>query len=444
MYLAEHKQLHVKRIIKTLHHTQSGQNYFLREATLLKFLSHPSIPCIYDCGETSEITYIIEEYMDGISLKVLQESQKTFSQIQIIQIAIELCRIISYLHEIKPYPVLYLDLKPEHVILDQDKIRLIDFGAAVLKKGESISGTIMGTIGFASPEQQMGKKLDEKTDIYSIGALLFWMATGETISDCCKTEQLDKKPSGFSARLWEIICRCLEECAGNRYLSVRALEKELNILNKEHKKSYWKQSLTIAVSGSRRYIGVTHLAIGITVYLNQKGYSCLYQEKNESGALHQIYHYNKRMKEKNGVYYMGAFRGVPQYGKTVQGVEHEFPIVVQDFGSENTEGIAQADYQILVLGAKEWEIRCSSQLLKKFDKQDRCIFLFNAAGSLFWEEKLKRLGLSNPKWMSWIENPFQIGRKEECFFRSLLPPDFPKVKRRKKFYEWLQSRHMRY
>lgn len=442
VYLAEHKQLHVKRIIKILHHTQSGQKYFLREATLLKFLSHPAIPCIYDCGETSEITYIIEEYMDGISLKALQESQKTFSQRQIFHIAIKLCEIVSYLHDLRPYPLLYLDLKPEHIILDKDQVRLIDLGAAVLKKGESISGTIMGTIGFASPEQQQGKKLDEKTDIYSIGALLFWMATGETINDCCMKEQLEGKPVGFPTRFWDIICRCLEECAKDRYLSVAALEKELNKQNKEHKESYWKKSLIIAVSGSRRHIGVTHLAIAITVYLNQLGYSCLYEEKNESGALQQTYHYNKRMKEKNGVYHMGDFRGIPQYGKAIQGVEHEFPIIVQDYGSENRERIVRADYQIMVLGAREWEIKCSSQILKKFGSQEGCVFLFNARSSVFWEDEFKRLGLSGPKWMPWIDNPFHIEGKERKFFQKLLA-GFLKVRRGRSLYEWIQSWYIR-
>ena len=90
---------------------------FLSEADLLKNLNHPGIPLIYDIDEDDDFIYMIEEFIQGDSLEDFILHQDYISQELIIEYGIQLCDILDYLHHITPYPILYQDLKPEHIIL---------------------------------------------------------------------------------------------------------------------------------------------------------------------------------------------------------------------------------------------------------------------------------------------------------------------------------------
>ena len=151
---------------------------FEREADLLATLSHPAIPRIYDYFTHEHSSYLVMEFIEGKDLEALLHSQEGFfSEEQVIAWAIELCDVLSYLHNHKPQPVVFRDMKPSNVMVDHHgHIRLIDFGIArVFQPGEK--GTMIGTEGYSPPEQYRGEA-SPVGDIYALGATLHHLLTG--------------------------------------------------------------------------------------------------------------------------------------------------------------------------------------------------------------------------------------------------------------------------
>ncbi len=150
---------------------------FEREADLLATLSHPAIPRIYDYFTHESSSYLVMEFIEGRDLEaILREEDEPLSEEQIINWAIQLCDVLSYLHNHQPQPIIFRDMKPSNVMVDQhDLIRLIDFGIArVFQPGEK--GTMIGTEGYSPPEQYRGEA-SPAGDIYALGATLHHLLT---------------------------------------------------------------------------------------------------------------------------------------------------------------------------------------------------------------------------------------------------------------------------
>ena len=178
VYLAEHIRLNVYRAIKCIPKDTSLVSSPSSEATLLKDLNHPGIPIIYDIEEDEHFFYIIEEFIQGQSIDTFVSYQKISHEL-LIKFGIQLCDILDYLHHLMPYPILYQDLKPEHIIVCGNQIKLIDFGIAsyITSRGKNYQN--YGTKGFAAPEQYGLSQSDGRADIYALGVLLNIMLTGE-------------------------------------------------------------------------------------------------------------------------------------------------------------------------------------------------------------------------------------------------------------------------
>jgi eukaryotic-like serine/threonine-protein kinase len=145
---------------------------FEREANILATLNHPSIPRIYDYFTQSERSYLILEFIDGKDLEaLLSETPDFFPQEVVVGWAIELCDVLHYLHSHKPNPIIFRDLKPSNVMINQQQhVMLIDFGIAkTFQSGQR--GTIIGTEGYAPAEQYRGEAT-ALADIYALGATL--------------------------------------------------------------------------------------------------------------------------------------------------------------------------------------------------------------------------------------------------------------------------------
>ncbi|HEY45739.1 MAG: protein kinase [Anaerolineae bacterium SM23_ 63] len=150
---------------------------FEREADLLATLSHPSIPRIYDYYTDKNSLYLVMEFIDGKDLEaILHETDDFLPVEQVINWAVDLCDVLSYLHNHKPEPLVFRDMKPSNVMVDQhDQIRLIDFGIArVFQPGTK--GTMIGTEGYSPPEQYRGEA-SPAGDIYALGATLHHLLT---------------------------------------------------------------------------------------------------------------------------------------------------------------------------------------------------------------------------------------------------------------------------
>jgi outer membrane protein assembly factor BamB/tRNA A-37 threonylcarbamoyl transferase component Bud32 len=150
---------------------------FEREADLLATLSHPSIPRIYDYFSQDSSSYLVMEFIEGRDLEAIVRETEDFLPVeQVVSWAVELCDVLHYLHNHQPQPVIFRDMKPSNVMVDQHgHIRLIDFGIArVFQPGQK--GTMIGTEGYSPPEQYRGEA-SPAGDIYALGATLHHLFT---------------------------------------------------------------------------------------------------------------------------------------------------------------------------------------------------------------------------------------------------------------------------
>ena len=145
---------------------------FEREANILATLNHPVIPRIYDYFSEEDRSYLVLEYIHGKDLeKVISESDSFLTEEQVLTWAIELCDVLAFLHNHKPDPIIFRDMKPSNVMVDHNgDIKLIDFGIAkTFQSGQK--GTMIGTEGYSPPEQYRGEATP-LADLYALGATL--------------------------------------------------------------------------------------------------------------------------------------------------------------------------------------------------------------------------------------------------------------------------------
>lgn len=150
---------------------------FEREADLLATLSHPAIPRIFDYFSQGNSSYLVMEFIEGKDLEaIVTEAEDFLPEQKVVSWGIELCEVLSYLHNHKPQPVVFRDMKPSNVMIDHhDHVRLIDFGIArVFQPGQK--GTMIGTEGYSPPEQYRGEA-SPAGDIYALGATLHHLLT---------------------------------------------------------------------------------------------------------------------------------------------------------------------------------------------------------------------------------------------------------------------------
>jgi outer membrane protein assembly factor BamB/tRNA A-37 threonylcarbamoyl transferase component Bud32 len=150
---------------------------FEREANILVTLNHIAIPQIFDFFSIEERSYLVLEYIHGKDLEaLLQEKNSPLDEDNVMVWAIELCDVLEYLHSYKPEPIIFRDVKPSNVMINQQgRVVLVDFGIAKnFKTGQK--GTMIGTEGYSPPEQYRGDATPV-ADIYALGATLHHLLT---------------------------------------------------------------------------------------------------------------------------------------------------------------------------------------------------------------------------------------------------------------------------
>jgi serine/threonine-protein kinase len=155
----------------------------LKEARVIMSLSHPQLPNIVDLVEEMETgsVFLVMDYIRGTSLEALfQENGRNLDVACIVRYAIQLGNVFAYLHSRRPSPIIYRDLKPDNVLIDErNQVRLIDFGTARSYIAGKRSDTMpIGTIGFAAPEQFESAQSDRRTDLFALGALIYYLLSG--------------------------------------------------------------------------------------------------------------------------------------------------------------------------------------------------------------------------------------------------------------------------
>ena len=209
---------------------------FRRECAVLKSLNHPSIPKLIDSFSWSNRLYMVMEHVQGESAEaMMKKSGMPLDAAQVLSMARELSLILQYLHEQIPAPLIYRDLKPSNIVItEKGKLRLIDFGIARYHASEKIKDTyVYGTPGFSPPEQYGLGQTDRRSDIYALGATLYYLLTRE---DICQfhfrfpqvTAYNRKVPRPFET----LIMKCLSRNPDDRYQSAAELLSGLSQIEK--------------------------------------------------------------------------------------------------------------------------------------------------------------------------------------------------------------------
>ncbi len=168
--------------IKILKREYSENEEFLRrfrdESKAIAVLSHPNIVRIYDMGFTEKIQYIVMEYIDGITLKEYIEEEKVLTWKDTVHFVVQILRALQHSHE---KGIVHRDIKPQNIMMFTDgTIKVMDFGIAKFAREERTStDQAIGSVHYISPEQASGRDTDAKSDIYSVGAMMYEMLTGK-------------------------------------------------------------------------------------------------------------------------------------------------------------------------------------------------------------------------------------------------------------------------
>jgi hypothetical protein len=211
LYKARHPTLDRVVLLKKLALQGGGTQFverFRREARLMMDFKHEHIVQVHDHFKEGSHYYIVEEYVDGMSLEAIIRRERYLSSDAAMLIFLEVCKALKYAHDKQ---VIHRDIKPGNVLLSREgQVKLVDFGIATSREepddGLTREGTILGTPAYIAPEQiDDARSVDKRADIYSLGVLLYEMITGRT-----------PYPGSFTAETIRLIHR-------GRYVSARKL-----------------------------------------------------------------------------------------------------------------------------------------------------------------------------------------------------------------------------
>ena len=256
VYLAQDTKLS-RRVALKLLTTESSENEdcllrFKQEACIASTLNHPNITHIYEVGEANGLTFIAMEYVEGQTLRQ-QLASARMKLSEVLDIAIQVASALAASHA---HGIVHRDVKPENIMVREDGyIKVLDFGVAKLIERQATEanaptlfattpGMLLGTVTYMSPEQARGLPVDARTDIWSLGVVLYEMITGEvpfggaTITDVLisvleREPPLQNSPTEFPVELQQIITRSLAKDKEQRYQTIDELAIDLKSLKQE-------------------------------------------------------------------------------------------------------------------------------------------------------------------------------------------------------------------
>lgn len=215
------------------------EDRFLREAKSAGKLSHPNIVTIYDVGETDDFAYIAMEYLDGLSLREILREHGPLPFELALDTALQMADALAFAHE---HGVVHRDIKPPNVIVvgKRGTVKITDFGIAhLMSNSETRAGMLLGSPRYMSPEQVQGQAVDGRSDIFSLGVVLYEMLAGRPpfggeelhgilfriVNEPVPPVSQVRKDA--PARIDEILARCLAKKPQDRYSKADELANDL-------------------------------------------------------------------------------------------------------------------------------------------------------------------------------------------------------------------------
>ena len=218
---------------------------FKQESLSAASLAHPNIVNIYDTGIDGDIYYIVMEYVKGETLKKYINRKGRLSEYETVKITKQVAEALKHAHSNN---IIHRDIKPHNILITEEEIaKVTDFGIARAATSSTINNTsnVIGSVHYFSPEQARGGYVDEKSDIYSLGIVMYEMITGVVPFDAdnhisVAMKQIQEKPVHPSKKIKniqiskafeDIIMKCLEKHQSFRFQNIEELIKKLDSLN---------------------------------------------------------------------------------------------------------------------------------------------------------------------------------------------------------------------
>ena len=213
---------------------------FRNESKAIAVLSHPNIVKIFDVSLGDGIQYIVMEYVDGLTLKEYIEQQHVLRWKEAVHFTVQILRALQHAHD---KGIVHRDIKPQNIMLLQDgTIKVMDFGIARFARddGRTVTDKAIGSVHYISPEQARGDVTDEKSDIYSVGVMLFEMLTGKLPFDAdsavsialMQMQAIPKMPRQLNETipegLEEITVRAMQKDPSQRYQSAAEMLRDID------------------------------------------------------------------------------------------------------------------------------------------------------------------------------------------------------------------------
>ena len=240
-----HRDVAVKVLRADLARDPSFYLRFRREAQNAAALNHPSIVAVYDTGEAETpagpLPYIVMEYVDGVTLRDIVHTDGPMPPRRAIEVIADACQALNFSHQ---HGIIHRDVKPANIMITtKDAVKVMDFGIAraLADSGNSVTQTsaVIGTAQYLSPEQARGESVDARSDVYSLGCVLYEMLTGEPpftgdspVSVAYQHVREDPIPpsqrhEGISADLDAVVLKALAKNPENRYQTAAEMRTDL-------------------------------------------------------------------------------------------------------------------------------------------------------------------------------------------------------------------------
>ncbi|KAB3525453.1 serine/threonine protein kinase [Alkaliphilus serpentinus] len=372
VYLARNLKLGNVWAIKHIPNNQIKRGMLTAEEDILRRLNHIYLPQIADVFQDVSGTFIVESYIEGITLEEKMKREGPFKEVNILEWILQLTEVLGYLHNIKPKAIIYKDMKPSNVIITADnKAILIDFGISSEIK-ESI-GPIAATSKFAAPEQLKGF-WDQRTDVYSLGLMIYYLLTHKILNP----NDLSLKNSNISNRMQRVIEKSTNLDPSKRFQTMEEFREEVYKCNSNHhsfstNSDYINNGLrNISFLGVKGGVGTTHGMLLLASYLSRK-FKVAVIELNSTNAFKEIAEITSS-RIVNEEYF--SFNKVDYYlnirtSKFFSHYRRRYDFVLLDFGSYeelyDIDEFIRSDLQIILGHAVDWKIR----EIKKFYQDTR-------------------------------------------------------------------------
>ncbi|MCK8060828.1 MULTISPECIES: serine/threonine-protein kinase [unclassified Fusibacter] len=449
VYLVKHLALDSLMAMKVIDKSKFPQMDAHNEGQILKNLRHPNLPRVIDILEEEAYVFVVRDYIDGDTLESLVDFRGPLPLQQVIDYTLNLSTILNYLHSYTP-PLIYRDLKPSNILVANDgQIHLIDFGTTRQYKTECEKDTVyLGTKGYAAPEQYGQSQSDQRSDVYAIGATIYFMYVGEHWHLVDEAEKWSKFVHEKALHLKGIIRACMELEPDRRIQSVTEVAErfiafeETQALEATQGRSETytsKAKVVVGVIGMTSGCGTTHMALAAAHVLRNDKRKVSILERHDTGSLRMLEKYleGARYEELEGSssFKVGGVTCYKTYSETdlLQLVSSKKENLVIDYGSDSymLNEFLHAHIKICVLPCGPWTYDAKS-FIEEIKQYDDIQFLFNLSGKSEAKKLAKWLGINSHTvhQIGFVPCPLEYGAEHDVLRRMM------KLENKSMFKRW--------